>query len=119
VWTAGALASLPPLGNDSAAAANAISDSGLVIGHSPRLNVYPESPLTVWWQNTGATYVAGNWNAFPAANSSLHLIDALAISGDSRFVVFDTVDHVTVNNQAVVAEVSYNGPLLQDFLDGG
>ena len=93
VWESDAARfSLPALPNHPAARANGISNTGIIVGHSPALSVYdPAKPnKAVWWQKNTATsvYQVGDWNAL-LNNSSVLLTEAIAISNDGQFVVFD------------------------------
>jgi probable HAF family extracellular repeat protein len=99
VWANGAAVSLPSPGSDSAAHANAISDSGLIVGHST-------APRAVWWQAAvGGGYAVGNWNDLLPAGSPLFLADAVAVSQDGQFVVFDAMNTVSGLYAPAVARV--------------
>ncbi len=110
VWTGGSSVLLPGLSGAAAAEGRAISGTGLVTGHSPRMSVYSQYPKAVWWQPNGSSsYTVGDWNSFLPAGSSIRLISAVAISSDGQFVVFDQVDQVTGYDQAVVGRVDFIG----------
>lgn len=99
VWANGASVSLPSLGSDPAAHANAISDSGLIVGHST-------APRAVWWQAAvGGGYVVGDWNDLLPAGSPLLLADTVAVSQDGQFVVFDAMNTATGLYAPAVARV--------------
>ena len=131
VWANGVALSLPSLGADPAAQANGISDSGLIVGHSPSLYVYdPNSPpKAVWWQLSSGQYQVGDWNTLLPANSRLFLAAAISISEDGQFVVFDAKDKDSGRYYPVVARIGSGGmsmttwtinysPALEPLYDG-
>ena len=111
VWQNGAAVSLPSLGADRAAQAYSISDSGLIVGHSPSLYVYdPNSPpKAVWWQLISGKYQVGDWNTLLPETSRLFLTAATAISHDGQFVVFDSKDKDSGLSFPVVAQIGAGG----------
>lgn len=105
IWTDGVSLSLPPLGADSSSHATAISDAGVIVGHSPA-----NSPArAVWWQPVfGGGYEVHDWNDLLPENSPLILHDTVAISSDGQFVVFDAENSATGFWHAVVAQVDFS-----------
>ena len=116
VWENGTYLSLPPLPSDAAGGVNAISDSGLVVGWSPR--EHPSQILphrAVWWRKSGAGYVVGDWNAlllpnFP--NYPLLLREASGISHDGQFVAFRATNIVSERLFAAVAQLNHSGEII-------
>ena len=112
VWESDvARVSLPSLPGHPAAQANGISNTGIIVGHSPALSVYDPAkpPKAVWWQKNTATsgtsfYQVGDWNDL-LNNPSVLLTEAIAISNDGQFVVFDA-KHPGGDYAAVVAWVA-------------
>lgn len=99
VWANGAAVSLPSIGSASAAHANDISDSGMIVGHAAGTGA-------VWWQPAaGGGYEIGNWNDLLPEASPLILHDAVAISPDGQFVVFDAENTQTGLFGAAIARV--------------
>lgn len=112
VWQNGVYLYLPALPGDPAAEGHAISDSGLVVGYSPR-QLGPSLPRrAVWWRKSGSGYAVGNWNDLLPAGSPLFLRDAIAISQDGQFVVFDAKNTVSGRTLAVVAQVGAAGEII-------
>ena len=104
VWVAGNAAALTtPL--SAAGAANDISDTGLIVGRTGG------SPTrAVWWQAAaGGGYATGDWNLLLPAGSPLFLHEAMAVSADGQFVVFDGSNSITDLWGAVVARVEPAG----------
>ena len=126
VWANGLSVTLPSLGSYPTAGANAISDTGIIVGVSPsKATVYdPTRPFrAVWWQKVGTGYVVGNWNDLLPAGTPLFLEIALAITEDGKFVLF-YAKHTDGRSLAVVAQVGVLGQVLtvwpiDTFGDGG
>jgi uncharacterized membrane protein len=104
VWAAGTSAALTtPL--SASCAANDISDTGLIVGRTGG------SPTrAVWWQAAaGGGYATGDWNALLPVGSPLFLHEAMAVSADGQFVVFDGSNSTTGLWGAVVARLEPQG----------
>ncbi len=114
VWQNDVYQFLPALPGDQAAEGHAISDTGLVVGYSPRrLGPPPFVPRrAVWWRKSGAAYVVGNWNDLLPAGSPLFLHDAIAITQVGQFIVFDAQNTTSGLTLAVVAQVGAAGEIV-------